>query len=110
MKATVVNQLVALDFAKSIVMRGHNLNQLVQNSISIESLKLLLMKGTAHFLYRKKDGTIREAFGTLLGKVVERNTNGLGHPRKYDGLVAYFDIEDQAWKSFRFENFITILN
>jgi hypothetical protein len=68
------------------------------------------MNGTAHFFYRKKDGTVREAWGTLLKKVVERNTNGLGYPRKHDGLVAYFDIEEQGWRSFRFENFITTLN
>ena len=109
MKATI-NQLAILDRTKSMVMRGYNLNQSLQVSMSIENLQFQLMNGTAHFIYRKKDGSLREAFGTLLEKVVERNTNGLGHPRKYDGLVAYFDIEEQNWRSFRFENFITILN
>lgn len=109
MKATI-NQLAVLDRTRSMVLRGYNLNQSLQTSMSIESLQFQLMNGTAHFLYRKKDGTVREAFGTLLEKVVERNTNGLGYPKKYDGLQAYYDIEEQAWRSFRFENFITTLN
>ena len=107
---TRINQLAVLDRAKNLVLRGYNLNQSLQKSMSVEALQFHLMNGTAHFLYRKNDGSIREAFGTLLEKVVERNTNGLGYPRKYDGLQAYFDIEDQAWRSFRYENFITILN
>ena len=109
MKATI-NQLAVLDRAKNMVLHGYNLNQSLQTSMSVETLQFQLMNGTAHFLYRKTDGSIREAFGTLLEKVVERNTNGLGYPRKYDGLQAYFDIEAQQWRSFRYENFITVLN
>ena len=107
---TTVNQLAVLNRAKNMVLKGYNLSQSLQTSLSIENLQFQLMNGTAHFLYRKTDGSIREAFGTLLNKVVERNTNGFGYPRKYDGLQAYFDIEDQAWRSFRYENFITTLN
>ena len=109
MKATM-NELAVLDRTRSMVIRGYNLGQSLQTSLGIEGLQFQLMNGTAHFLYRKKDGSIREAFGTLLEKVVERNTNGLGYPKKYDGLVAYFDIEEQGWRSFRFENYITTLN
>ena len=109
MKATV-NELAVLDRAKSMVMKGLNLNQSLQTSMSVEALQFQLMNGTAHFIYKKKDGTLREAFGTLLEKVVERNTNGLGYPKRYDGLQAYFDIEEQAWRSFRYENLLTVLN
>jgi len=107
---TGINQLMVLDRARTMLLKGYNLNQSLQTSLSIEALQLKLMNGTSHFLYLKKDGTIREAFGTLLEKVVVRNTNGLGYPRKYDGLLAYFDIEEGQWRSFRYENLITILN
>ena len=107
---TKVNQLEVLDRAKTMVMKGYNLNQSLMTSMSIVALQFQLMNGTSHFIYRKKDGSLREAFGTLLEKVVERNTNGLGYPRKYDGLQAYYDVEEQAWRSFRYENLVTILN
>jgi len=109
-RMVTINQLMVLDRARTMLLKGYNLNQSLQTSLSIEALQLKLMNGTSHFLYLKKDGTIREAFGTLLEKVVVRNTNGLGYPRKYDGLLAYFDIEEGEWRSFRYENLITILN
>lgn len=106
---TTVNNLALLNRATNMVIKGYNLSQSLQTSAMIEALQFRLMNGTAHFLYRKKDGSIREAFGTLLERVTERNINGRGTPRKYYGCQAYFDIEEQAWRSFRYENLITIL-
>ncbi|NDV97002.1 DUF2693 domain-containing protein [Dysgonomonas sp. 521] len=109
MKNTI-NQIAVLDRAKTMVLKGYNLEQSLTTSSLIELLQLRLSNGTAHFLYKKKDGSIREAFGTLLNRVVEKNINGLGEPRKFYNCQAYFDIEEQAWRSFKYENLITILN
>ncbi|MDR0331845.1 MAG: SH3 beta-barrel fold-containing protein [Dysgonamonadaceae bacterium] len=109
MKSTV-NQLEVLNRATAMVKKGYDLNQSLNTSAMIELLQLQLMNGCAKFLYLKKDGTIRQAYGTLLEKVVEKNINGFGYSKKYDGLQAYYDVEEQAWRSFRYENLITILN
>ena len=77
--------------------------------IMLNALQSKLMNGTAQFIYRKKDGSSRVAFGTLLHKVVTKNTNGWGEQRSNYGLQAYFDIEDQAWRSFRYENLLAVL-
>jgi len=106
---TTVNQLEVLSRATTLVKKGFNLEQSLNISATIEALQFKLMNGTAHFLYKKTDGTIREAFGTLLEKVVTNNINGWGTPRKYFNTQAYFDIEAQAWRSFRYENLVTIL-
>jgi len=108
MKATI-NNLALLNRATNMVLSGFNLTQSLQTSALIEALQFKLMNGTAHFIYRKTNGELREAFGTLLERVVERNINGRGYPRKLDGLQAYFDIEEQEWRSFRYENLVTIL-
>jgi len=107
---TTINQLAVLDRAKTMVLKGYNLNDSLITSSMIELLQLKMMNGVTHFLYRKKDGTIREAWGTLLPKVVNNSTNGFGIPRKYYNCQAYFDIELQEWRSFRYENLITILD
>ena len=107
---TVINQVEILDRAKTMVLKGFNLQQSLNTSSMIELLQLKLSNGTAHFLYKKKDGNIREAWGTLLDKVVERNINGWGEPRRSFNCQAYFDIESQSWKSFKYENLITILS
>ncbi|TFD96853.1 DUF2693 domain-containing protein [Dysgonomonas capnocytophagoides] len=105
---TTINNLALLNRATNMVLSGYNLTQSLQTSALIEALQFELMNGTAHFIYRKTNGKLRVTFGTLLERVVERNINGRGYPRKLDGLQAYFDIEEQEWRSFRYENLVTI--
>ena len=107
---SAINQLAVLDRAKTMVLKGYNLNQSLTTSSMIELLQLQLMSGTAQFIYQKKNGELRKAFGTLLEKVVNNNINGCGVPRSYFNCQAYFDIEEQAWRSFKYENLVTILN
>jgi len=106
---TTINQLMILDRAKIMVLKGYNLNDSLATSLMIELLQLKMMNGVSHFLYRKKDRTIREAWGTLLEKVVINNINGCGEPKRYYNCQAYFDIEEQGWRSFRYENLIAVL-
>ncbi|NDV78757.1 SH3 beta-barrel fold-containing protein [Dysgonomonas sp. 511] len=108
MKNTI-NNLALLNRATNMVLSGYDLTLSLQTSALIEVLQFKLMNGTAHFLYKKKDGSIREAWGTLLERVVNSTTNGYGVPRKYYNCQAYFDIELQVWRSFRYENLIAIL-
>ena len=58
-------------------------------AMMVESLKRQMRSGVAHFLYQKKDGTLREAWGT---------TN----------KSAYFDVEKGDWRSFRWENIVAV--
>ncbi|MBF0651351.1 DUF2693 domain-containing protein [Dysgonomonas sp. GY75] len=106
---TTINNLALLNRATNMVVKGYDLTQSLQISVLIEALQFKLVNGAAHFIYRKTNGELREAFGTLLERVADRNINGRGYPRKLDGLQAYFDIEEQEWRSFRYENLITIL-
>jgi len=106
---TSINNITLLNRATNMVLKGYGLSESLQTSAMIEALQFRLMNGTAHFLYRKKDGSIREAFGTLLPKVVTNNINGYGISRKYYNCQAYFDIELQEWRSFKYENLITVL-
>lgn len=76
--------------------------------MTLEELKKALREGEVHFKFKKKDGTIREAFGTLnLGFVPEEH-----HPIDSSDYVPnhnttrYFDIDKQAWRSFINENYV----
>lgn len=77
-------------------------------SIMIESLKKQMSNGLAHFVYTKKDGTTREAWGTTNPQLVKKYVNGNGVSREYYATTAYFDIEKSAWRSFRWENIIRV--
>ena len=77
-------------------------------AMMIESLKEKLRNGVAHFLYIKKDGTIREAWGTTNATLAHKYTNGNGVSREIFKTTAYFDIEKSAWRSFRWESIVKV--
>ena len=61
----------------------------------IDLLKAKLQMGVAHFVYMKKDGTLREAWGITASNLM--NT------------VCYWDCEKGGFRSLRFENLIEVL-
>lgn len=78
-------------------------------AVMIQSLKEKLRSGVAHFLYLKKDGSIREAWGTTNAALAHKYTNGRGCSRELYATTAYFDIEKSAWRSFRWERIVQVL-
>lgn len=74
----------------------------------IEILKVKLHSSVAHFVYLKKDGSLREAWGTTNHNLIASKVNGNGIPRDYVKCVCYFDVEKGAFRSLRFENLIQI--
>lgn len=79
--------------------------------ILLETLKKRMMRGECvRFAYSKKDGSTRVAVGTLQAQAVEANVVGTGVPKRFYGMFAYLDLEKMAWRGFKEENFIGILN
>ena len=56
----------------------------------------------------KKNGEVREAFGTTNASVAAKYTNGNGCSREYFKTTAYFDIEKGEWRSFRWESIVKV--
>jgi hypothetical protein len=50
--------------ATVIATRSHSEEIGIIKAMMIENLKTKLANGVAHFIYLKKDGTVREAWGT----------------------------------------------
>ena len=59
---------------------------------------MLLGKGV-HFKFLKKDGTVREAFGTLAQAAINYIPNGLGHPAP-ERVQRYWDLEKAEYRCF----------
>ena len=78
-------------------------------AMMIEALKEKLRNGVAHFIFIKKNGEVREAFGTTNAAVAAKYTNGNGISREYFKTTAYFDIEKGEWRSFRWESIVKVL-
>lgn len=107
MNALIITDTTAVRM-NVIAERTQNLLVAGAKAMMIEQLKEKLRNGVAHFIFIKKDGEVREAFGTTNAAVAAKYTNGNGISREYFKTTAYFDIEKGEWRSFRWESLVKI--
>ena len=107
MNALVITDTTAVRM-NVIAQRTQNLLIAGAKAMMIENLKHKLRTGVAHFLYIKKDGTIREAWGTTNAALAHKYTNGNGVSREIFKTTAYFDVEKSSWRSFRWESIVKV--
>lgn len=102
------NSMMLAKRAMAIAKKLNSVEMGVEKSLLISALKRRLQMGVVRFAYQKKDGTIREAFGTLDRVIIKAKVKGTGtSPEEYQ-CCCYFDIEKGAFRSFRWENLIAI--
>lgn len=94
--------------ASVIAHRTNNEQIGLVKAMMIESLKEKLANGVAHFLFIKKDGSVREAWGTTSPSLAQRHINGNGVSRELYKTTAYFDIEKGGWRSLRWESIVKV--
>lgn len=78
-------------------------------SMMIDGLKRQMRDGIANFMYQKKNGELREAWGTINRRLAQKHVNGNGDSREFYCTTAYFDVERGAWRSFRWENIVAVI-
>ena len=109
-----------------ILLRGANLSRREKQKVSLklawyfEHFRDMLASGVYRFSYFKKDGSIREAVGTLCMDLIPEDKrpkginsealNGTGgalnRAEPAAGVFPYYDLDAGAWRSFRLDNFI----
>lgn len=107
MNALIITDTTAVRM-NVIAERTQNLLVAGAKAMMIESLKEKLRNGVAHFIFIKKNGEVREAFGTTNAAVARKYTNGRGCSRELFSTTAYFDIEKGEWRSFRWESIVKV--
>ena len=107
MNALIITDTTAVRM-NVIAERTQNLLMAGAKAMMIESLKEKLRNGVAHFIFIKKNGEVREAFGTTNAAVAAKYTNGNGISREHFKTTAYFDIEKGQWRSFRWESIVKV--
>ena len=98
---TAVRMNVIADRTQNLLVAG-------AKAMMIENLKEKLRNGVAHFIFIKKNGEFREAWGTTSKSLVEKYVNGRGCCREAFKTTAYFDIERGAWRSLRWESIVKV--
>ena len=76
-------------------------------SSDMKMMKKLLRKHIVYFSFRKKDGSLRKAIGTLISSYLPALRGGSPKP---EHQMVYYDLEKEHWRSFRSYSFIKILN
>ena len=113
METTIItasnNALIARHIAVIAAKKGSALMGSAK-ALLIEEAKRQMRAGTCHFIYMKKDGSLREAFGTLNAALCNKHINGRGQSPENWGCSCYFDVEKGQFRSFRWQNIIDILS
>ena len=78
MGTMVIVNSMTVHRANVIAQRTGSVAMGVVKAQMIDLLKAKLQSGVAHFIYMKKDGTIREAWGTCAGNLMCATQNGSG--------------------------------
>ena len=107
MSTAVKNQLrEVMSLAWQFVRKnGYTMSEAIKCAWVNIKLRAALTKRVVKFYFQKTDGTIREAFGTLMsGRVPETK----GTKKTADTCQVYFDTEKDEWRCFKKANLIKI--
>ena len=94
--------------ANVIAERTGSLELGIVKAMMIEQLKEKMKTSVQHFLFRKKDGSLREMFATTCAPLIAKHVSGRGVSRENYATTAVFDVEKGAWRSFRWESIIKV--
>lgn len=94
--------------ANHIAQKTGSLEVGIEKALLIEQLKVKLAPGVAHFIFQKKDGSLREMYATTFRPLIDKHIVGTGVSRERCGTTAVFCVESGAWRSFRWESLIKV--
>lgn len=72
--------------------------------MSLEELKDKMSKGVVEFKFKKVDGTVRVAHGTLNSKYFKVMPKGTG--RASEAVCPYWDMDKDAWRCFKIDSLV----
>lgn len=86
---------------------GYSMSEALKVAWVNIKLRALLHKKVVEFYFKKTDGTLRQAFGTLMsGRIPE--TKGTKKTKTADNCQVYWDCEKEEWRCFKKCNLIKI--
>lgn len=95
--------LMAWTFVKR---NGFSMSEALKCAWVNMKLKAAMKQRIVKFYFKKVDGTIREAYGTLKENLIPATSND--NRKKNDTVQVYFDTERQEYRCFKKANLITL--
>lgn len=81
-------------------------SECMKKAWNIYRLAKRMRNGVVAFAYRKADGSMRNAYGTLCN-LPEGVTSGKRMTKPSYKTLCYFDVEKDSFRSFRIENLLS---
>jgi hypothetical protein len=109
MNAIITNDTLVARHISAISYKTGSPLMGASKALLIEECKRQMRNGVCHFIYKKKNGEIREAFGTLAKSVLNATLKGTGDSPETWGCCFYHDCIKGGARSFRWANLIAVL-
>ncbi len=87
-------------------LNGFTMSEAMQYAWRNIKLKVALHKRIVKFYFRKVDGTIREAYGTLVERLIPPTSEN--NRKRNETVQVYFDTEKQEYRCFKKANLMSI--
>lgn len=84
---------------------GYRMSEALKCAWANLKLKAALKVKIVEFYFKKTDGTLRQAFGTLMS---DRVPETKGTKKTADNCQVYFDTEKEEWRCFKKCNLVKI--
>ena len=84
---------------------GRPMTECTEQATRIALCVAAMKTRVVEFYFIKKDGTMRQAFGTLQDDIILPLINGTSNRTPNNDLVTYYDTEKNQFRSFKKENF-----
>lgn len=84
---------------RMVKQNGYSMSEALKCAWANFKLRAALKNGIVEFFFKKVDGTVRQAFGTLKDGLVGE-TKGTGR-KPNDSLQVYWDTEKGEYRSFK---------
>ena len=107
MTATVKNTMrEVMSLAWQFVRKnGFTMSEALKTAWRNIKLRVALSKRVVKFYFQKVDGTLREAYGTLVSDKIPATK---GTKKTADTCQVYFDTEKDEWRCFKKANLVKI--
>ena len=101
-KRNLLKEIMSLawSFARK---NGYSMSEALKCAWTNIKLRALLHKKVVEFYFKKTDGTLRQAFGTLMSGRITKGTK-----KTADNCQVYFDCEKEEWRCFKKCNLMKI--
>ena len=87
---------------------GYSMGEAMHVAYLNYNLRSMMYKGHVRFVFRKLNGEVREACGTLLSGVFDNAIMGTGHHTPKRNQL-YWDDENNGFRSFRKSRLVSII-